>query len=44
MGMATTKDVSSIKNRVNQLIAIQHKQQETPVHIISLLNVTRYAT
>ena len=43
-GMATTKDVNSIKNRVNQLIAMEHKQQETLVHIISVLNVTRYAT
>ena len=41
---ATTKDVRSIKNRVNQLIAMQHQQQETLVHIISILNVTRYAT
>ena len=44
MGTATTKDVSSIKNRVNQLIAMQHKQQETLVHIVSVLYVTRYAT
>ena len=29
---------------VNQLIATQHQQQETLVHIISTLNVTRYAT
>ena len=43
-GTATTKDVSSIKYRVNQLIAMQHKQQETLVHIISVLNVTRYTT
>ena len=43
-GRATTKDVRSIKNRVNQLIAIQHQQQETLVHIISILNVARYAT
>ena len=42
MGTATTKDVNSIKNRVNQLIAMQHTQQETLVHIISVLNVTRY--
>ena len=27
-GTATTKDVNSIKNRVNQLIAMQHKQQK----------------
>ena len=44
MGTATTKDVNSIKNRVYQLIATQHTQQETLVHIISVLNVTRYAT
>ena len=43
-GTATTKDVNRIKNRVNQLIAMQHKQQETLVHIISVLNVTRYVT
>ena len=29
---------------VNQLIAMQHQQQETLVHIIFILNVTRYAT
>ena len=43
-GTAMTKDVSSIKKRVNQLIATQHNQQETLVHIISILNITRYAT
>ena len=43
-GTATTKDVRSIKNRVNQLIVMQHQQQETLVHIISILNVTRYTT
>ena len=31
-------------NRVNQLIMTQHKEQETLVHIISVLNVTRYIT
>ena len=44
MGTATTKDVSSIKKRVNQLFTAQNTQQETLVHIISVLNVTRYAT
>ena len=44
MGTATTKDVNSIKTRVNQLLATQNNQQETVVHIISVLNVTRYAT
>ena len=43
-GTATTKDVNAIKLRINQLIATQHNQQETLVHIISILNVTRYAT
>ena len=44
METAMIKDVNSNKNRVNQLIAMQHTQQETIVHIISVLNVTRYAT
>ena len=43
-GTATTKDIHSIKTRINQLIATQASQQETLVHIISILNVTRYAT
>ena len=42
-GTATTKDIKSIKTRINQLIATQSSQQETLVHIISILNVTRYA-
>ena len=41
-GTATTKDVNSIKEHVNQLIATQSTQQETLVHIVSILNVTRY--
>ena len=43
MGTATTKDVNSIKNRVNQLIEAQSTQQETLVHIISILNITQHA-
>ena len=43
MGPATTKDVNSIKNTVNQLIEAQSTQQETLVHIISILNITWYA-
>ena len=54
MGTATTMDVSSIKS-VNQMITAQNTQQvhqlitaqntqEMLVHIISVLNVTRYAT
>ena len=42
-GTATSKDVNSIKKRVNQLIAILSTQQEAIVHIVSILNVTRYA-
>ena len=40
---ATTKDVNSIRQHVNQLIETQSTQQETLVHIVSILNVTRYA-
>ena len=43
-GTATTKDIHSIKTRINQLIATQSLQHDTLVHIISILNVTRYAT
>ena len=42
-GTATTKDINSIKTRVNQLITTQSLQQETLVHIISILNITWYA-
>ena len=44
MGTATTKDINSIKTQIYQLITTQSSQQETLVHIISILNVTRYAT
>ena len=37
-----TKDVRDTKRRVNQLIETQTQQQDTLVHIISILNVTRY--
>ena len=43
MGTATTNDVHSIKARINQLIITESLQQETLVHVISILNVTRYA-
>ena len=43
-GTATTNDINSIKTRINQLIATQLSQQETLLHTISILNVTRYAT
>ena len=42
-GTATSKDINSIKKQINQLITIQSSQQETLVHIISILNITRYA-
>ena len=37
-------DVNSIKNRVNQLIAIQHTKKETLVHLYLFYNVTRFHT
>ena len=42
-GTATSKDVNSIKKRVNQLIATQSTQQEAIVYIVSIMNFTRYA-
>ena len=42
MGTVTSKDVNSIKKRVNQLTAAQSMQQEAMVHIASILDVTRY--
>ena len=38
------KCMEKIKQCVNQLIKVQSKQEETLVHVISILNVTRYAT
>ena len=43
-GTSTTKDIHSIKTRINQLIATQTSQCNTLVHIVSILNITRYAT
>ena len=43
MGTTTTKDVNSIKKRVNELIEAQSTQQETLLHIVSILNVAWYA-
>ena len=34
-GTATIKDVNAIKTRIYQLIATQHNQQETLVHVMS---------
>ena len=39
----TTKDVRDIKKRVNQLIETQAQKQDTLVHVISILNITRSA-
>ena len=44
MGTATTKDIRSIRTRINQIIATQSSQCDTLVHIVSMLIVTRYAT
>ena len=43
-GTTTTKDIYNIKTRINQLIATQTSQCNTLVHIVSILNITRYAT
>ena len=43
-GMATTKDTTEIKQWVHLLIKKQTQQQETLVHVISILNITRYTT
>ena len=43
-GTATTKDIHSIKTRINQLIATQASQHNTLVYIMSILNITRYTT
>ena len=43
-GTATTKDNHSIKTRINQLITTQASQYKSLVHIMSILNITKYAT
>ena len=43
-GTATTKDIHSIKTRINQLITTQTSQHNTLVHILSILNITMYTT
>ena len=43
MGTATMKYINSIKTRVNRLITMQSSQQETFVHMVSIINVTQYA-
>ena len=41
---AVTKDVRNIKGRVNQVIETQIQRWDTLVHVISVLNFTRYTT
>ena len=43
-GTATTKDIHSIKKRINQFIITQASQCNALVHIVSILNITRYTT
>ena len=43
-GTATTKDIHSIKTQINQLLVTQTSQHNTLEHIVSILNITRYAT
>ena len=43
-GTATTKDTKAIKRRINDIIERQNMQQSTLVHIVSIINVTRYET
>ena len=42
-GTASSKNVNSIKKRVNQLIATKSTQQEAIVHIVSILDIIGYA-
>ena len=43
-GTATMKDTTDIKQQVDFLMQDQAHQQETLVHIISILNITKYVT
>ena len=43
-GTATTKDIKHIKKWISSLIETQESQQRTMVHIVSILNLTRYKT
>ena len=44
LGQPLQKNIHSIKTRINQVITTQALQKETLVHIVSILNITRYAT
>ena len=43
-GTATTNDINTIKTRIIHLISSQQSQKDTLVHVILILNVTRYVT
>ena len=43
-GTATTKDIKHIKKQISSLIKTQGNQWNTMVHIVSILNLTRYET
>ena len=43
-GRATTKDIKHIKKRISSLIKTQENKWKTLVHIVSILNLTRYKT
>ena len=43
-GTATTKDIKHIKKQISSLIKTQENQRKTMVHIVSILNLTRYET
>ena len=43
-GTATTKDIKHIKKQISSLIETQENQWKTIVHIVSILNLTRYET
>ena len=43
-GTATTQDIKHIKKQISSLIETQENQWKTMVHIVSILNLTRYET
>ena len=43
-GTAINKDIKHIKKRISSLIKTQENQRKTMVHIVSILNLTRYET
>ena len=43
-GTATTKDIKHVKKQISSVIETQENQWNTMVHIVSILNLTRYET